>query len=184
MTRSDRGLLAPMFIALVLSSPLALAGDYSVKTYDHTPTAQELEKALTPAEQAAPEGFRMRGIKKPTVMEKRPSAVALQVQFEFNKYELTPGAREVLDNLGTALQSPGLRGGSFLIEGHTDDIGSDAYNMQLSEQRANSVKRYLVSKFNIDESSLRAVGRGKSAPLDPLNPSNAINRRVQIINLH
>jgi OOP family OmpA-OmpF porin len=51
-----------------------------------------------------------------------------------------------------------------IVAGHTDRIGSEAYNLKLSERRANAVKAYIVTK-GIDSSRLQAVGKGKSEPV-------------------
>jgi OOP family OmpA-OmpF porin len=71
-------------------------------------------------------------------------------------------------------------GAKVLLEGHTDHTGTDAYNMDLSKRRADSVKKYLVDNFNADAARISTVGYGKSKPV----ASNATaagrqkNRRV------
>lgn len=65
------------------------------------------------------------------------------------------------------------------VEGHTDSIGSEEYNMELSVRRANSVKDYLVETHDINPDRLEANGAGESKLIDPLNPKAALNRRVQ-----
>ena len=83
------------------------------------------------------------------------------VLFDFNKYTLKPGAREKLAKVsGILLAYPGLK---VRLEGHTDSIGTDEYNMDLSEKRAQAVSDYLVSQ-GVPEASLSAVGMGKSRP--------------------
>jgi outer membrane protein OmpA-like peptidoglycan-associated protein len=74
-------------------------------------------------------------------------------------------------------QEPAL---SLLIEGHTDALGSDRYNLELSERRAIAVARYLVVHHGIAPERLQVAGKGKSEPLlsDPYDPRN---RRVQFI---
>jgi OmpA-OmpF porin, OOP family len=75
-----------------------------------------------------------------------------------------------------------------MVTGHTDRIGSEAYNQKLSEQRANEVKKYIVSQ-GIDASRLQAVGKGESEPVadckgirgDKLVECLAPNRRVVIL---
>ncbi len=67
------------------------------------------------------------------------------------------------------------------IQGHTDNIGSDAYNQKLSERRAQSVVTYLVQNFGIDISRLTAKGYGESKPIASNDNAEgrALNRRVQ-----
>ena len=69
----------------------------------------------------------------------------------------------------------------FVVEGHTDAIGGYAYNKKLSEERAKSVKNFLVNQFHIEPSRIRIIGKGKTDLLDPKNPESEVNRRVRIV---
>lgn len=102
------------------------------------------------------------------------------VLFASGKYDLQPPAREALAKLtGIVLGHPGLK---LDIEGHTDSVGSDAFNQQLSEQRANGVMQYLVSQ-GLPQSSITARGFGKSDPVagNDTPQGRQQNRRVEII---
>lgn len=107
-------------------------------------------------------------------------SISMNVQFAYNSADLTQAAVEQLTPLGEALSSSELSAYSFLLEGHTDSSGAAAYNMQLSQRRAESVGNYLYQNFGIDPSSLNLVGRGEDALLDSNNPSSPSNRRVSI----
>jgi len=72
---------------------------------------------------------------------------------------------------------PAIR--SVMIQGHTDAVGSDFYNEELSQRRALAVKRYLVATHGIDPSRLRTMGVGKYEPLPGRDPFAPENRRVQ-----
>ena len=72
--------------------------------------------------------------------------------------------------LGRALTSPELKGSTFVVAGHTDAAGGEGYNQELSERRADSIKRYLVDKYSIAGSDLVTVGYGKSKLKDPSQP--------------
>jgi len=85
--------------------------------------------------------------------------------------------------LGRALSNPDLRGSTFIVAGHTDAVGGEAYNQDLSERRADSIKRYLVDKFGIAGADLVTVGYGKTKLKDPANPMAEVNRRVQVVNM-
>ena len=111
------------------------------------------------------------------------AAVAINIMFAFNSDQLTPQGRQILDNLGQALNSERLKGNRFMLEGHTDSKGSDAYNQALSERRAKSAMDYLVAAHKVDRARLQTVGKGEGEPLDPSNPERDINRRVQVMNL-
>jgi outer membrane protein OmpA-like peptidoglycan-associated protein len=112
----------------------------------------------------------------------QPLSVNLFVTFAFNSADLTSDARITLDGLGTALRDPRLAGFSFVIAGHTDAKGGDDFNQKLSQRRAEAVRSYLISQFGIAGERLSAKGYGKSQLLDPANPEDGVNRRVQVIN--
>jgi OOP family OmpA-OmpF porin len=79
------------------------------------------------------------------------------VLFDFDKYALKPKGIELLDELAGTLQ--GANYDAIIAIGHTDPLGSKAYNQKLSERRADSVKQYLVSK-GIAVDRISASGRG------------------------
>lgn len=102
------------------------------------------------------------------------------VLFDFNQYTLKPGAREKLAKVsGILLAYPGLK---IRLEGHTDSIGTDEYNMRLSDHRANAVRDYLVEQ-GVPGSTVAAVGLGKADPV--ASNDNAAgrqrNRRVEMV---
>ena len=107
-----------------------------------------------------------------------PSALSLPVRFAFGSAELTPDARPQLDALAEGIKQlpPGQ---TVFIEGHTDAIGSDDYNLLLSNRRARAVKDYLVRAHGIDEIRLRETGFGKTHPIEGVDPFAAANRRVE-----
>lgn len=101
------------------------------------------------------------------------------VKFEFDSDRLTPAAKEILNQVSNTLQAyPDVK---VDLEGHTDSIGSDAYNMGLSEKRAIAVKTYLVSS-GVAAKRMNPVGYGKTRPIDT-NETEAgreNNRRVEL----
>lgn len=109
------------------------------------------------------------------------AALSLEIVFDYNSAELTDYAKQQLKPVGEALASGKLSTLSFIVEGHTDAIGSDMYNQTLSEQRATSVKSFLVNNFSISATQIQAVGKGKNNLLDPNHPTSEVNRRVRII---
>jgi OmpA-OmpF porin, OOP family len=118
-----------------------------------------------------------------TVATEQAPQKDMRIQFEFGSAELTPSARQVLDELGAALKSDELSAFQFSLVGHTDAVGSDAANLSLSELRAQSVKDYLIGQFQIDPARLEASGVGEADLADPSDPNNGINRRVVITNI-
>ena len=102
------------------------------------------------------------------------------VLFDFNKYTLKPEARERLARVsGIVLAYPDLK---LQVEGYTDSIGSDEYNQNLSEKRAESVRDYLVSS-GVSINNVAAVGLGKSDPVadNGTAAGRKLNRRVEMI---
>jgi outer membrane protein OmpA-like peptidoglycan-associated protein len=100
--------------------------------------------------------------------------------FEFGKADLKPGAARNLDKLALVLRENPNR--NALIEGHTDSIGTDAYNNYLSKMRANRVKNYLVQK-GISTSRITVKGYGESYPVasNTTDAGRQQNRRVDIV---
>lgn len=117
-----------------------------------------------------------------SVAKERPS-IDLEIYFDFNSSEIASRAVPDLTNLGRALSNEELRGGVYLIGGHTDAKGGEEYNQRLSERRAQSVKDFLVSKFRISSDTLVTAGYGKEDLKNTSDPFAAENRRVQITNL-
>ncbi|MBU1175856.1 MAG: OmpA family protein [Alphaproteobacteria bacterium] len=103
-----------------------------------------------------------------------------EVYFPFDSARLMPQAHVDLWALGEALASPQLRQHIYLIAGHTDGVGSAAYNLDLSARRAASVRRFLIDSFAIDPRRLIAVGFGESQLKAPQAPTAGINRRVEV----
>jgi OOP family OmpA-OmpF porin len=83
--------------------------------------------------------------------------------FAFDRAEVRPDGKAALDRF--ARQLDGTRFDVVVVEGHTDRLGSTAYNQRLSEQRANAVKAYLTSPGGIDSSKIKAQGKGESQPV-------------------
>src|SRR6476620_5465533 len=114
--------------------------------------------------------------------EGRPE-IDVSVRFDYNSERLGIAAIAAVDEIGKALTSPKLSNGTFTDAGHTDGKGSEEYNQQLSERRAEAVKAYLVAHYRIPASNLIAVGYGKSKLKNVNDPFSPENRRVQIVNM-
>ncbi len=102
------------------------------------------------------------------------------VLFETGSYTLRPAARERLAKVsGILLAYPGLR---LEVEGHTDSVGTEEYNQRLSEQRAGSVRDYLLQQ-GVSDGAMVARGFGKSHPIAPNTSMQGRqqNRRVELV---
>jgi outer membrane protein OmpA-like peptidoglycan-associated protein len=114
---------------------------------------------------------------------KNQPKVDLEIYFDFNAAAITPKAEPQLNQLGEALRNPGLEKSVIVLSGHTDAKGSDPYNQQLSERRAEAVKKYLVEKLKISPDNLTTAGYGRRDLKNKAQPFAAENRRVQIVNM-
>jgi len=120
-----------------------------------------------------------------TILQTRDSARGLivnmsDVLFDTGSYTLKPGAREKLAKIsGILLAYPSLK---IQVEGHTDSVGGDDYNQRLSEQRAQSVREYLVDQM-VSADSVTAFGFGKSKPVaaNDTPEGRQQNRRVELV---
>ena len=95
--------------------------------------------------------------------------------FDYNSFQLKPGAYTELDRVAQVLREyPQTR---IRVEGHTDSKGSDAYNMTLSQKRAQAVSDALVQR-GVDPARMQVIGFGES---QPISSNDADNRRVNIV---
>lgn len=149
---------------------------------------QQAQEAQRQAQQAIQEKEQMRArllAQLNQVLQTRDTARGLivnmpDVLFDFNKYSLKEGARERLAKISGILESyPGLK---LQVEGHTDSIGSDLYNQQLSEKRAESVRAYLIGN-GVPPDSVTAQGFGKADPVADNSTAQGrkLNRRVDMV---
>jgi len=174
--------LFPTAAALLLSAAAALAQAGEVKVY-------RASEAVDPGEVArilnSGTPIKMRSLRLlddgPAAVARdaaRPSALSVPVPFAFDSADILPQAKAQLDAVaaGIRLLPPTQK---VVIEGHTDAVGGEAYNEDLSQRRARSVRSYLVATYGIDASRLQAEGLGKNDPLPGISPLAAENRRVQ-----
>lgn len=108
--------------------------------------------------------------------------LALDINFESNSAALRKDARADLDVVGSALADERLSEKRFMLIGHTDHRGDDAYNMVLSELRAEAARNYLLEQYEIAPDRLEPTGRGESEPMleGRDTPAMTRNRRVEL----
>jgi len=117
-----------------------------------------------------------------SIVKDKPK-IDLEINFDYNSADISAKSLPSVQALGRALASSDLKGSTFVVAGHTDAAGGEGYNQDLSERRADSIKRYLVEKYGINGSDLVTVGYGKSKLKDPSQPMAEANRRVQVVNM-
>ena len=168
MTKS---LLAVSALALLIVMPLQ-AGAQSM------PSATQIERTL----QAPPPGKvppRQRATvnelkRRPDLRKVAPSIEIQAINFAFGAADIAPSQYPKVERIATAMRRILRRSPRevFLIEGHTDAVGTAAANLQLSEARARSLKRVLVRQFGIPRQALETVGYGESFLLVPTQNEN------------
>jgi OOP family OmpA-OmpF porin len=116
--------------------------------------------AAAPQPEPAPAPLAAAPAPAPVVIEK--ISLNTDVLFEFNKAELRPSGQQRLDELAKSAQGANVE--KIVLTGHADRIGSEEYNKELSEKRAQAVADYLASK-GVDKSRLQVEARGESQPI-------------------
>lgn len=134
-----------------------------------TPAPVAVAPAPAPVAEAAPQ---------PPVLEK--ITLSTDVLFPFNKSDLLPGGKDKLDSL--ASDARGAEVDKIVLAGYADRIGSEEYNRDLSEKRAQAVADYLASK-GVDQSRIQVEGRGEDSPITGdqckrMGPEKASNRKL------
>jgi outer membrane protein OmpA-like peptidoglycan-associated protein len=117
-----------------------------------------------------------------TIAQEKPR-IDLEIKFEFNSAQISRSAMPDMEALGKALSDPSLKGSSIVLAGHTDVVGRDDVNQDLSERRADAVKQFLIDKYRLAPENLVTAGYGKTRLKDKANPRAAENRRVEIVNM-
>jgi outer membrane protein OmpA-like peptidoglycan-associated protein len=117
-----------------------------------------------------------------SIVQDKPK-IDLEINFDYNSADISTKSLPSVQALGRALTNNDLKGSTFVVAGHTDAAGGEAYNQDLSERRADAIKRYLVDKYGINGTDLVTVGYGKTKLKDPSQPLAEVNRRVQVVNM-
>lgn len=186
LPRSTRWLLPTL--TLLLAAGLARAEDPASTTLlkGNAVTESNLVDALTPEDSpVVTRSLRVQRdnpVKPGAAADKpRKASASLLITFETNSAELMPQAKKQLDVVAAALHNDKLAEYSFNVEGHADPRGTHDGNLTLSQQRAESVRSYLVTQHAIDPKRLKAVGKGDAELLNKANPNAMENRRVTIV---
>jgi OmpA-OmpF porin, OOP family len=129
----------------------------------------------------APVAYQPEPVAEPAPVEEALEAVRveLDVKFDFDKATVKPESQGDIKALADFMnQYPQT---TTVVEGHTDSVGSDAYNQNLSERRARAVREVLVNQYGVDASRVNAAGYGESRPVadNATDAGRAINRRVE-----
>lgn len=141
--------------------------------YTSAPSPQELaDKLYKPR-------YRSIVINNETVQHKDANLFAMLINFEFDSTKILPHSYPLLDSVGQMMNLKSVGQKRIIIEGHTDAIGDNDYNLSLSQQRAQAIKDYLETHFNVPAERMVITGKGETELYDANKPYNEINRRVQ-----
>ena len=170
------------FIITLLTVGINLA--YAESTLQFATTQTEFEQALTPKPTSKrqrnslgnPKGIR-------AIQEDNPKVRAL-ILFDFDSSTIKAESYSILREFANALQN-GLSDAKIVIVGHTDDIGSETYNLGLSKRRAQSVKDFLISVYNLEATRLTINFYGEKQPIESNETElgRIKNRRVEFIRI-
>jgi OOP family OmpA-OmpF porin len=113
--------------------------------------------------------------------ERMKYCISLNIEYDINKADIRPQYNDEVARVGDFMKKYPTT--TAVIEGHTDEVGSDDYNMQLSQRRAESVVKALVDNFGIDPARLSAKGYGKTRPIadNSTDAGRQKNRRIDAI---
>ena len=107
----------------------------------------------------------------------------VEINFDFGSAAIRPESYRDVGAIADALHNPILLGYGILVIGHTDTVGSRAYNIGLSQRRADAIRDALIDPFGVNAAVLEAVGMGEEQLRDPQHGTAAVNRRVQLVNV-
>src|SRR3982751_5680025 len=202
MTRLNGLSIATIGAALSMTAGLALAGDTvsadqilgALKPKSATrglSVAPQVDTAAQAKEASFVNTLRNRQTRSLSLGERQEIAelaatkpkIDLEIRFDYNSADISKSSVQAVQELGKALSDASLKGSTFVVAGHTDAVGGEAYNQDLSERRADTIKKYLTEKYGLNGSDLVTVGYGKTQPKDPNAPMDPVNRRVQVVNM-
>ncbi len=119
----------------------------------------------------------------PPPEKKFEERVRLNIEFDFDKSDIRPRYHDELKTVGDYMNK--YPETNMAIEGHTDSRGTEEYNQKLSQRRVESVKKYIVDKFNVDGKRIKATGYGESKPIadNKTDEGRQRNRRVEAVSI-
>jgi OOP family OmpA-OmpF porin len=159
----------------------ALAKQATAKANALCPPQPAVQREIPPAVVLVPEAPLLAIPAAEPTPERMKYCISLNIEYDINKADIRPQYHDEVAKVGDFMKKYPTT--TAVIEGYTDEVGSDEYNMQLSQQRAESVVKTLVEKFGIEPSRLSAKGYGKTRPVTD-NSSDAgrqKNRRIDAV---
>jgi outer membrane protein OmpA-like peptidoglycan-associated protein len=203
MTRVHGLSIVTIGAALSMTAGLALAGDNTISADQilsalkprpltrGLSTGAQVDPAVEAKETRFVDTLRNRKTRSLSLGEREEIAeiastkpkIDLEIHFDYNSADINKSSLPAVQELGKALSDASLKDSTFVLAGHTDAIGGEAFNQDLSERRADTIKKYLTAKYGIVGANLVTVGYGKTKLKDPNAPMDPVNRRVQVVNM-
>ena len=109
--------------------------------------------------------------------------IDLEIHFDYNSADISKTSVSAVQELGKALSDASLKGSTFVVAGHTDAIGGERYNQELSRAPRRHDQEVPDREIRHPGTDLVTVGYGKTKPKDPNAPMDPTNRRVQVVNM-
>ena len=160
---SRKNIFKILFPFFVLALLIGCAAQKTTPTEAPPPPAEEMKKAPEIEQNLLEKG-----------------RATLNVEFDFGKAVVKPKYYKDIQSIAEAMKKyPDMK---IIVEGHTDNVGGKEYNLNLSQKRAEEVKKIMVTKFNIKPSRLTAKGFGYSKPIEhnATEEGRQKNRRVEV----
>jgi outer membrane protein OmpA-like peptidoglycan-associated protein len=179
--RRTAGLLLAAALAAPLWAQAQDMGDTRVLKGNKVTEANLLDALTPPPEPVVTRSLKVSRDGAGVSAPERKASASLLITFLTNSSELTESAKQQLDVVAGALKNDRLADYSFNVEGHADPRGNADANMVLSQQRAESVRDYLVTTHSIAADRLKAEGKGDHDLLNRAVPAAPENRRVTIV---
>lgn len=168
-----------LFLILIISiSAISGAQEFPLQFPD---TREKITDAFRQNRLGTPKSFVSPKSIPSGIAQDSPRVGAL-IQFDYDSDKIKTESYSLLKQFGESFQKD-LPDAAFVIEGHADSTGTDEYNSGLSRRRAQAVKAFLISSFQIDESRLNVKAYGESRPLasNENEEGRALNRRVEFV---
>ncbi len=169
------------YCVLFLILTLGISGEKAVSQELPFPTTRKGISDAFSHDLGVPKSFSPSKSVPSEIAEDKPRVGAL-IQFDFDSDAIKSESYPLLREFGAVFQKD-LPDAVFVIEGHADSKGTDEYNMRLSWQRAEAVRQFLTSMFQIDAGRLDVIAHGESRPIASNNTEDgrSLNRRVEFI---
>ena len=169
-----------IFCLALLVTSVSMAKETRVFTEGNVPSAEEMaDILLNSAPNNRSKQTKTRSISFGVKESSAAVSIGLPIKFDLNSSNLNNNSLSYLKQLGSMLNLQKMINENIMIVGHTDTSGSEPYNLNLSKKRAQAVRDFLTSNYQIEQNRIKTVGKGESEILPGEPSTSALNRRVE-----